>query len=112
MNKTLIMSLLLIISLQQTVLLRSDPSTTIITSSNHITVTEAYHTKNNPNFIGHGANWIYKKGLDSWPAGDKATFYAEFWADCQREAILTITADDSFSASVNGGTVLKGNEKG
>jgi hypothetical protein len=75
MNKAVLIALLCTLSLQQTVLLKSDVTTTIITSpSSFDTAIEAYHTTNNPNYIGYAAQWIYKKGGSSWPAGDRVTF--------------------------------------
>lgn len=110
MKKILIIfGLLFAFSLQQTVLISSAVDNTIITApANYHPVLEAYHTKNNPNYIGYSAQWIYKNGSDAWRDGDTATFYATFYATCQSNAILVITADNTFSASFNNGTAYTG----
>ena len=67
MNKPLIMALLLIISLQQTILLRSDPSTTILKYPlNHKVVTEGvYHSIIFSIFYDYDINWIFKNKNDN-----------------------------------------------
>lgn len=110
MKEIIMLALLCSFSLQQTVLLSSSTTNTIITSpTNYVVALEAYHNANNPNYIGYGAKWLYKNGSDSWPAGDKVSFLANFYADCQANATLLITADNIFSASLNGGTAVTGN---
>ena len=110
MKEIILLALLCTFSLQQTVLLSSSASNTIVTSpANFVVVHEAYHNANNPNYIGYGARWIYKNGSSSWPNGDQASFLSNFYADCQANATLVITADNVFSASLNGGAVFTGN---
>ncbi len=110
MKEIILIAFLCSFTLQQTVLLSSNTSNTIITSpANYVVALEAYHNANNPNYIGYGAKWLYKNGSSSWPAGDKVTFYSNFYADCQNKAILIITADNAFSVSLNGGAALAGN---
>jgi hypothetical protein len=111
MKQIILLALLCAFSLQQTSLISSNTSNTFVTSpANQFTVVEAYHTTNQPNFIGFNAKWIYKNGTDAWPNGDSATFAASFYADCQSSAILIITADNIFSASLNGGAANGGND--
>lgn len=110
MKAIIILALLCAFSMQQTVLISSSAANTIITApANYHSVVEAYHTSLNPNYIGYNAQWIYKNGSDAWPIGDAVTFVAYFYADCQQNATLIITADNSFSASLNGGAAVSGN---
>jgi hypothetical protein len=104
MKAIIILALICTLSLQAAVLLRSSPDNTIITApSNYHTVYEEYYEKYYPNYLGSQAHWIYKNGTGGWPLNDYATFYTVFYADCTDDAYLYITADDVFSASVNGG---------
>jgi hypothetical protein len=109
MKGILLLALLCALTLQQTVLLSSCPENTlIINPPDTYPVVEAYHTTQNPDYISYGAKWIYKNGSDSWPAGDRATFFTEFYADCTKDAVLVITADNSFTACVNKGDKFTG----
>jgi hypothetical protein len=111
MRKAITLSLLLVLALQQTVLLSSSSSNTIITSPiSAPAVLEPYHTGANPNFISNGAQWLWQAGGQSWPNGYVAVFQTQFYASCKSPAILTITADNSFSASLNGGAAMTGND--
>jgi hypothetical protein len=99
-----------LLSLQQTVLIASQPSNTIIVPSQTVVV-EPYHTAYNPNYLGSsiGAQWLWKAGGQSWPDGDTLAFEAYFYAECTNSAELRITADNVFSAFVNGGSAMTGN---
>lgn len=111
MKKLLLLALLCALTLQQAVLLRSCPENTlIINPPDTYPVLEQYHNEHNPDFIGYGAKWIYKNGSDSWPEGDRATFFTEFYADCDKDATLIITADNIFNARVNKCENLTGND--
>lgn len=111
MIKTTVFALLCLLALQQTVLIASQPSNTVIVPSQTV-VAEPYHTTNNPNYLGVsvGAQWIWKSGGQSWPDGDTLVFEANFYSDCSTTAELRITADNIFSASVNGGVAMTGND--
>jgi hypothetical protein len=112
MKGFIILALLCVLSMQQiAVLISSSPSNTLVTSpAGSFTILEAAHTANLPGHIGYGAQWIYKNGTDHWPNGETASFFTQFYADCQSTATLIITADDVFSASLNGGSAFTGND--
>jgi hypothetical protein len=76
MKELLLFGLLCTLAVQQTVLIASSPSNTLITSpAGQTVIAEAYHNTNNPNFIaGSGARWVYKNGPAGWPDGDTAVF--------------------------------------
>jgi hypothetical protein len=109
MKVILLVTLLVSLTIQDTVLLSSCPDNTLVINppKTH-TALETYHSINNPNYIGYNAQWIYKKGCDSWVTGDRATFFTEFYADCTKTATLIITADDSFTARLNKGAAWTG----
>lgn len=75
MKGLIILAFLCMLARQQNVLLSSSTSNTIITNplSSSIAV-ESYHTTNNPNFIGYGAQWLWKGGSTTWPNNDEAQF--------------------------------------
>ena len=105
MKGILLLALLCTLSLQQTVLLSSSPTNTIVTAPRgSYTIAEAYYQLYHPGFLGFNAQWIYKNGTGGWPVGDSTTFFTEFYADCLSDAVLIITADDTFSVSLNGCT--------
>jgi hypothetical protein len=72
-------------------------------------VIEKYHTTNNFNYISYNAQWLWKAGGESWPVGDTVVFQSWFYASSKSPAILIITADNIFSASLNGGAPFTGN---
>jgi hypothetical protein len=110
MKLILLLSFLCMIAMQTNVLLSSSTSNTIITAPASQTVAvETFHTTNNLNFIGYSAQWLWLAGSDSWPNNYKATFQASFYADCLSTGTLIITADNIFSASLNGGPAMTGN---
>ena len=101
MNRAIIAGLLLVAAFAGTVIVSSDPLTTVITSPSGRTVeVEPYHTKNQANYLGNGAKWIWTNKQGSCLLGDNtADFQSLFYADCpQNVAILTIAADDQFIA--------------
>ena len=105
MNRALITGLLLVAAFAGTVIVSSDPLTTVITSPSGRTVEiEPYHTKNYANYLGNGAKWIWTNKQGSCLLGDNsAVFQALFYADCpQNIAVLTIAADDQFIGYFNG----------
>ena len=87
MIKTTVFALLCLLALQQTVLIASQPSNTVIVPSQTV-VSEPYHSTNHPNYLGSsvGAQWIWKSGGQSWPDGDTLVFEANFYADCSSTA--------------------------
>ena len=111
MKRILLVTLLCALTLQQTVLVASGVSTTaIVTPAATAIVLEPYHNTNNPNHLP-GAQWVWKTGGQSWADGDVATFESVFYADCSSAPIvLKITADNEFSASLNGGAAVTGND--
>lgn len=105
-----LLAVLCVLSLQQTVLLSSSTSNTIITSPANTPIgVDSFHNTNNLNYIGFDAQWLWKNGSSSWPNGDTVTFQAQFYADCGNSATLYITADNSFTASLNNGPAMTGN---
>jgi len=104
--------LLIVFTLNQTSIVLSNPSTTtIISPTGNFVVQESYHTTNNPNFLGTGAEWIWLNGSDAWPVGFNATFLTVFNVNCpQVAATLSITADNIFNAYLNGVFVGNGSE--
>jgi len=104
MKVIILLALICTLSMQATVICRSSTDNTMITApSNYYIVYDEYHEKYHPNYLGSKARWIYKNGTGGWPLNDYATFYTVFYADCTNNAYLYITADDAFTASVNGG---------
>jgi hypothetical protein len=110
MIKVFLVGLLTVGVLCQTLLISSSTSSAnILSPLGYTLVTESYHTTNNPNFLGNGAQWIWLNGSSSWPLGFTAKFQALFYVDCpQVSATLKITADDQFTADLNGVTVGSG----
>lgn len=110
MKSIIILGLLCTMAFQQTVLISSSPDNTIITDPpNAVTTIDGYYALHYPDYIGYNAKWIYKNGTGGWPVGDYAVLFTEFYVDCSKvAATLIITADDSFSVSLNGGTPYTG----
>jgi len=97
MNKVTIASLLLVAAFANTVIVSSDPMTTVITSPTGKNVeVESYHNKHHANYLGNGAKWIWiQKEKSCWYDDNDGTFETLFYADCpQNVATLTIAADD------------------
>lgn len=102
-------ALICVIGLQQTVLVTSGTNNTIITSPASVNIgVDSYHTTYQPNYLGNGAQWIWQNGGTSWPDLYVVSFKTEFYASCQSPATLLITADNIFSASINGGPAMTG----
>jgi hypothetical protein len=109
MKKTALVMLFCILTLQQTVLVASGVATTTIVSpiGQNITL-EPNHNRLNPNHLP-GAQWVWKSGGESWADGDTVYFESVLYADCSSGPItLKITADDKFSATLNGGAAVTG----
>jgi hypothetical protein len=89
MKGILFLALCVIIS-QQAVLIASSTTNTIITSPAGETVAlEPFHNANHPTTIGTtGASWIYRNVPNSRPDGEKTSFVARFYADCQSAVAL------------------------
>jgi hypothetical protein len=83
------------------VLVSSNLTNTIITSPPNTTV--VIDTIHIPNFISYNAQWLWRAG-----AGDTVVFQSSFYASSTSPATLLITADDIFSASLNGGIPFTG----
>lgn len=111
MKRILVATLLCVLTLQQTVLVASGVSTTAIVSPAATAIAlEPYHNLYNPNHLP-GAQWIWKTGGQSWADGDTATFESVFYADCSSApVVLKITADNEYSASLNGGAAVTGKD--
>lgn len=110
MKNILILGLLCTIALQQTILLSSSATNTIVTDPpGYKVAVEDFHSIRNPSYINFYAQWIYKNGSDQWPAGDNATFFTEFYADCLKNATLIVAVDGSFVATLNSKNVFSGN---
>ncbi len=106
-----IFALLCTLTVQQTVLFSSSESNTVLTiPSGQTIVSSTFHETAFPNFIGLGAHWVFKPGVNSWPVGDSATFKAQFYADCTAQGTLVIVGDNIFTASLNGGAPFTGDE--
>ena len=115
MKKVLLITFILGQILAQTLtpVVVSDPSTTFITSPiNQVVGYEAYHNLRNPNFTGiPSARWIYIAGRDAWPNGYRVVFQSLFNVDCpQVTAQLKITADNNFTAYLNGALIGSGTD--
>lgn len=112
MKAQLLFGLLCCLTLQQAVILASSTINTVIISRSGLTVGEdPYHNRHHPNYLGTGAQWIWQSGGSSWPHGQTLTFQTQFNIDCNGRATLSITADNTFSAVLNGGGVpMKGDD--
>jgi hypothetical protein len=114
MKTILLVTLILVQILTQTSVtpvVVSDPSTTIITFPiSQVVGYEAYHNLRNPNFTGiPSARWIYIAGRDAWPNNYRVVFQSLFNSDCpQVAAQLRITADNNFTAYLNGALIGSG----
>jgi hypothetical protein len=110
MIKITLLAILCLLSLQQTVLIASKPSNTNTVPPQTV-VAEPYHSANYPNYLGSGvgAQWLWKVG-QSPPSNGALVFEAYFFAECTGTAELKISADFIFSASVNGGEIMTGND--
>ena len=109
---TVLLCQVIIQTAAQTPILISDPSTTSITfPANRIVDYSVFHNTNNPNFTGiPGASWIYITGRNLWPNNFRVIFQSLFAVDCpQVVAQLRITADNNFTAFLNGVLVGRGN---
>ena len=74
------------------VLALSDPATTSISPNVGV---EDYHSANQADFLGTGAQWIWNDLGDDWPEGYSETFRSNFRADYTSPAAqLIITADN------------------
>jgi len=60
--------------------------------------------------LGLGAQWIWSGPGVNWADGFTATFESLFYADCQADSVLWITADNIFTAFVNGNNVGTGGD--
>ena len=108
-KKTALFALLCVLTLQQTVLVASGvTTTTIVNPLGQKIALEPYHNRVNPNHLP-GAKWVWKSGGEAWAEGDTVYFESKFYADCSSGPItLKITADNSFSATLNGGAAVTG----
>jgi hypothetical protein len=99
------------IAVSQTVILKSDiTSSTIINPAGSTVILDTYHTSINPDFLGTGAAWIWTNQTGSNTNGYSLTFQTMFFADCPGNGILTITADNSFEAWLNGLSIGTGSD--
>jgi len=108
--KIVILVILASVALAQTVLVVSNANSAYIVSPINLHVgVEATHTAGQPNYLGNGAQWIWANSSDSWAAGTSETYQTLFFSDCYQEpAILSITAQSTFSAYLNGVLVATG----
>ena len=108
-KKTALFALLCVLTLQQTVLVASgDTTTTIVNPLGEKIALEPYHNRVNPNHLP-GAKWVWKSGGEAWGEGDTVYFESKFYADCSSGPItLRITADNNFTATLNGGAAVTG----
>lgn len=98
-------TLFFIQSLCETVLIKSHPSNTVITSPSGQSVgISSWNTGQLPNYLENGAQWIFQAGGDSWPNNYEAKFEAQFYADCLKSTKLKIAADDIAKITLNGQT--------
>lgn len=111
MKTLIVLAIICTLTLQQTVLVASSTTNTLITSPSSATINvEPYHTSNNPGFIGYGAQWLWQASGSSWPNNYVNNFQSNFYASCNGSASLIIAADNVFSASINGGSAMTGND--
>jgi hypothetical protein len=59
--------------------------------------------------LGTGTYWVWDNEGMASPPGRTLTFQALFYLSCNSSLLLNITADDHYSAYVDGKLVLKGN---
>ena len=75
MNKAIIAGLLLVAAFANTVIVSSNPLTTVITSpSGKAVELQSYHNKNNADYLGNGAKWIWMKEDASCYNPNEGTF--------------------------------------
>jgi hypothetical protein len=76
MNKAIIAGLLLVAAFANTVIVSSNPLTTVITSPSGKKVElQAYHNQNNADYLGNGAKWIWmNKEASCWYNDNQGTF--------------------------------------
>lgn len=111
MKTIIVLAIICTLTLQQTVLVASSASNTLVTFPSSATINlEPYHNANNPNFIGYGAQWVWQASGSSWPNNYINSFQSNFYASCDGAATLVITADNVFSASINGGPAMGGSD--
>lgn len=111
MKVYILLGLLCTLAVQQTVLISSSDTNTVITSPPGVNIgLSTFHEASSQyaNYIGFGAKWVYKAGSQGWPVGDTATFVTQFYADCESPATLIACADNEFTVSVNGATAVTG----
>jgi hypothetical protein len=108
-KKTALVALLCVLTFQQTVLVASGvATTTIVNPLGQKIALEPYHNRVNPKHLP-GAQWVWKSGGEAWAEGDTVYFESRFYADCSSGPVtLKITADNSFSATLNGGAAVTG----
>lgn len=111
MKRIIAIALICVIGLQQTVLVTSNINNTVITSPASVSIgADSYHNTYQHNYLGNGAYWIWQSGGVSWPDLYVVHFKTEFYASCESPATLLITADNIFSASINGGVAMTGGD--
>ena len=78
----------------------------VVWPANKVVALEAYHSANQPNYLGNGAQWVWLSGSDAWQDGYQAIYHSTFYSDCPNsQALLSITADNLFAAYLNGDQV-------
>jgi hypothetical protein len=110
-KKIALFALLCALTFQHTVLAASGVTTTVIVNPPGQQIAlEHWHSTHSPNHLP-GAQWVWKSGGQGWLDGDSVWFETIFFVDCTSgEITLKITADNEFSASLNGGAPVTGND--
>lgn len=109
----IIVSIAILVALvaAQTVIVQSGvETTTIISPAGKTVALDTFHNSLNSNFLGTGAQWIWESALIRPPKGYTVTFQSLFYSDCSGDipGQLIVTADDNFTAHLNGGVVGSG----
>lgn len=111
MKTLIVLAIICTLALQQTVLIASSATNTVVTFPSSATINlEPYHNTNNPSYIGYGAQWVWQSSGSTWPNNYVNNFQSNFYASCKGAATLIITADNIFSASINGGPAMTGSD--
>jgi hypothetical protein len=88
-------------------IVKSDLSTTVLTPG-YSTSLSSFHNSYQSNFLGAGTFWIWTNEGDIAPKGRTITFENLFYVNCNGPITLNITADQSFTAYLDGEIVVQG----
>ena len=83
------------------VIAKSDLSTTVLTPG-YSTSLSTFHNSYQAKLLGEGTFWIWTNEGDLAPIGRSVTFQTLFYVNCNGAVTLNITADQSFTAYLDG----------